>query len=163
MFYKNKIVAVVGGGNSAVCDALYLSKICKKVYVIHRRDKLRATKVYQLQLKKAGNIEILWNSTVEKLLFDDRLNGVKIHGNKFYELLCDGLFISIGRRPETELFKNQLRLDDYGYIISDESTKTNIDGVFAVGDVRTKPLRQIVTATADGAVAAHFIEEYFNF
>ena len=163
MFYKNKTVAVVGGGNSAVCDALYLSKICKKVYVIHRRDKLRATKVYQLQLKKAGNIEILWNSTVEKLFFDDRLNGVKIHGNKFYELLCDGLFISIGRRPETELFKNQLNLDEYGYIISDESTKTNIDGVFAVGDVRTKPLRQIVTATADGAVAAHFIEEYLSY
>lgn len=161
MFYKNKTVAVVGGGNSAVSDALYLSKICKKVYIVHRRDTLRATRVYHKQIESMKNIEILWNSTVEKLIFDNKLKGVEIRvGNCLKELLCDGLFISIGRKPETEIFKNQLLLDDYGYIISDETTKTNIEGVFVVGDVRTKPLRQIVTATADGAVAVHFIEKY---
>ena len=161
MLYKNKTVAVVGGGNSAVSDALYLSKLCKKVYLIHRRDALRATRVYNNQLENIKNIEILWNSTVEKLLFDNKFNGIGICGtNGFYELPCDGLFISIGRKPETELFKTQLELDSSGYIVADESTRTNLKGVFAVGDVRTKYLRQIVTATADGAVAAHFIEEY---
>lgn len=161
MFYKNKTVAVVGGGNSAVSDALYLSKICKKLYIIHRRDTLRATRVYHQQLENVKNIEILWNSTVEKLIFGNKLKGVEIRvENCLKELPCDGLFISIGRKPETEILKNQLLIDDYGYIISDETTKTNIEGVFAVGDVRTKPLRQIVTATADGAVAAHFIEKY---
>lgn len=163
MLYKNKTVVVVGGGNSAVSDAIYLSKLCKKVYVVHRRDALRASKIYHKQLEKTRNIEILWNSTVEKLIYDSILRGVEIRGEKgSKELVCDGLFVCIGRKPETNLFKGQLLLDSYGYVISDETTKTNIEGVFAVGDVRTKPLRQIVTATADGAVAAHFIEEYLN-
>ncbi len=163
MLYKNKTVAVVGGGNSAVSDALYLSEICKKVYLIHRRDTLRATKVYYEPLMKAVNVELCWNSVAFELLFDDKLKGIKIkdvNSGGVREFSCDGLFISIGRKPETEILKNQLMLDDYGYIISDETTKTNMAGVFAVGDVRTKPVRQIVTATADGAVAAHFIEEY---
>ena len=161
MFYKNKTAAVVGGGNSAVSDAIYLSKICRKVYIVHRRDSLRASNAYNKQLENIKNIEILWNSKVNKLLFDDKLKGIELcSADGVCELYCDGLFISIGRKPETEMFKNQLTLDDYGYVISDETTKTNLEGVFAVGDVRTKPLRQIVTATADGAVAAHFIEEY---
>ncbi len=161
MLYKNKTVAVVGGGNSAVSDAIYLSKICRKVYIVHRRNRLRSSKAYNKQLENIKNIEVLWNSKVQKLLFDNKLNGIEVVGlNGVCKLPCEGLFISIGRKPETEIFKNQLILDDYGYVISDETTKTNIDGVFAVGDVRTKPLRQIVTATADGAVAAHFIEEY---
>ncbi len=161
IFYKNKTVAVVGGGNSAVSDALYLSEICKKVYLIHRRDTLRATMVYNKQLESIKNIEILWNSKVEKLLFDNKLKGVEVCvESDSKELSCDGLFISIGRKPQTKLFENQLELDSAGYIMADENTKTNLQGVFAVGDVRTKPVRQIVTATADGAVAAHFIEEY---
>ena len=165
MFFKAKTVAVIGGGNSAAADALYLSKICKKVYLIHRRDTLRATKIYNEPLFKTENIEFKWNSTAEELLFENKITGIKIN-NKITgeneELSLDGVFISIGRKPVTDIFKNQLDLDDSGYIIADETTKTNIPGVFAAGDVRTKALRQVITAAADGAVAAHFAEEYIN-
>lgn len=163
MFFKGKTVGVVGGGNSAAADALLLSKICKKVYLIHRRDTLRATKIYHAPLMKAENVEFKWNSKVSKFLFDKRLNGVEIENvenGTVAELNLDGLFISIGRAPSTELFKGQLELDEFGYIIADETCKTNVQGVYAIGDVRTKPLRQIVTATADGATAVHFAEEY---
>ena len=162
MRYKGKIVVVTGGGNSAVADALYLAKICKKVYLVHRRDSLRASKVYTAPLSESG-VEILWNSHIEEILHDKRVTGVRIVDVRSGEetiLDCDALFIAVGRKPETEIFKNSLELDSAGYIIADESTKTSLPGVFAVGDVRTKAVRQIVTATADGAVAAHFIEEY---
>ena len=165
MFFKDKTVAVVGGGNSAASDALYLSKICKKVYLIHRRDTLRATKIYHEPLLKVENIEFIWNSRVTEFLFENKVNGVKIQNvndNTESEIVIDGVFISIGRTPETELFAEQLKLDGSGYIVADETTKTNIDGVFAAGDVRTKALRQIVTAAADGATAVHFAEEYLN-
>jgi len=165
MFFKDKTVAVVGGGNSAAADALYLSKICKKVYLIHRRDTLRATKIYNEPLFKASNIEFKWNSTVEEFLFENKVNGIKIknvNDLSLEEISLDGIFISIGRAPETALFTGVLDLDDSGYIVADENTKTNIRGVFAAGDVRTKALRQIVTAAADGAVAAHYAEEYLN-
>ena len=165
MMYRGKTVAVVGGGNSAAADALLLSKICKKVYLIHRRDTLRATKIYHEPLMKAENVEFKWNSTVEELVFDKKIEGVKIKnvgtGNE-EEISLDGLFISIGRTPETKLFEGQLDLDKNGYIVADESTKTNIEGVFAAGDVRTKVLRQVVTAAADGAVAAHYAKEYIG-
>lgn len=163
MFYRGKRVAIVGGGNSAAADALLLSNICEKVTVIHRRDSLRATKVYHNPLQKTENVEFCWNSTVEKFLYDERLNGVVVKDVKTGEekvINCDGLFISIGRKPETKLFEGQVDIDSYGYVVADETTRTNIDGVFAVGDVRTKTVRQIVTATADGAAAAHYIEEY---
>ncbi len=162
MLFKGKTVAVVGGGNSAAADALLLSKICSKVYVIHRRDTLRATKIYHEPLYKAENVVFLWNSQVSRLIFDKKISGVDV-SNKDGEtkrIDIDGLFISIGRSPSSEIFRGQLEMDDSGYIVADENTKTNIDGVFAVGDVRTKVLRQIVTAAADGAVAAHFAEEY---
>ena len=165
MFYRGKTVAVVGGGNSAAADALYLSRICQKVYLVHRRDTLRATKVYHEPLMRAGNVEFKWNSTVAELLAEDKLTGVIIENTQNgarETLTLDGLFISIGRAPATDLVKDQLLLDPHGYVIADESTKTNIAGVFAVGDVRTKALRQIVTAAADGAVAAHFAEEYLT-
>lgn len=163
MFYKDKTVAVVGGGNSAAADAMVLSRIAKKVYLIHRRDQLRATKVYHDPLMKAENIEFCWNSTVEEFLHGDKLTGVRLKNSvtgEEQELALDGLFVSIGRSPNTELFKQQLELDSDSYIVADESTRTNIPGVFAVGDVRTKAVRQIVTAAADGAVAAHYAEEY---
>ena len=162
MMYRNKTVAVVGGGNSAAADAILLSKICKKVYLIHRRDTMRATKIYREPLMTTDNIEFKWNSQIDKLLFEQNLSGVVLKNNDghFEKIDLDGLFISIGRTPASELFKGQLELDGYGYIVADETTKTNIAGVFAVGDVRTKALRQIVTAAADGAVAAHFAEEY---
>lgn len=165
MFFKGKNVAVIGGGNSAAADTLLLSKICKKVYLIHRRDALRATKIYQEPILNSENIEIKWNSKAIRFIFDDTVKGIEIKNDKNNSLetiAVDGIFISIGRTPETEIFKGILELDNNGYIIADETTKTNIDGVFAAGDVRTKIVRQIVTAVSDGAVAAHFAEEYLS-
>lgn len=164
-FYKNKTVCVVGGGNSAAADALYLSRLTKKVYLIHRRDTLRATKIYHEPLMKAENVEFLWNSTVADFIAEDRISGAKIKSvidGSETEIQCDAIFVSIGRKPTTEFLPKELNLDDRGYIVAGEDTKTNIDGVFAVGDVRTKDLRQIVTAVSDGAVASHFAEEYLS-
>ena len=163
MRYKGKTVAVVGGGNSAAEDALLLSPIAEKVILIHRRDTLRATKVYQQPLMNAQNVEFRWNSTVTELLHDGKLTGVKLRDVNTGEetvLPCDGLFISVGRKPASQLAEGQLELDAGGYIAADETTKTSVPGVFAVGDVRTKLLRQVVTAVADGAVAVHMAEEY---
>jgi len=163
MFFRNKTVVVVGGGNSAAADALLLSRICKKVIVVHRRDTLRATKVYHAPLMQAENVEFRWNSAVEALLADGRLQGVSIRDLQTGEtsvLEADGLFVSIGRNPATALVKGLLELDEAGYIVADESTRTSLPGVFAVGDVRTKAVRQVVTAVADGAAAAHFAEQY---
>jgi thioredoxin reductase (NADPH) len=163
-FYKGKTVAVVGGGNSAVGDALHLSHLAKKVYLIHRKDTLSATRIYHEPLMRADNVEFLPDSAVESLLPGERFGGVVIKGVKDgerRELALDGLFIGIGRAPATELF-GELEKDAHGYIVADESTKTSIDGVFAVGDVRTKILRQVVTAVGDGAVAAHFAEEHIS-
>ena len=165
MFYRGKTVAVVGGGNSAAADALVLSRIAKKVHVIHRRDTLRATKVYHEPLMQAENVEFHWNSQVSQLLSDGKLTGAVLKdasSGAESVLELDGLFISIGRDPATKLFADQLELDQSGYIVAGESTETNIPGVFAVGDVRTKAVRQIVTAAADGAVAAHYVEEYLK-
>ncbi len=163
MFYKDKIAAVIGGGNSAVADAMILSRIAKKVFIVHRRDTLRATKVYHDALEKAENVEFVWDSVVSELLHEDKLTGLKLKNVKTEEesvLECDGVFVSVGRKPVTELFEGVLELDKAGYIVADESTKTNVPGVFAAGDVRTKALRQVVTAVADGAMAAHYAEEY---
>ncbi len=157
-FYKNKVVAVVGGGNSALEDALYLARLAKKVYLIHRRDSFRASKIYVDALGKSTNIEFLANSSVSELIADERVTGIRLADGR--ELEVNGLFVSIGRKPASEIFRGQLDLDEGGYIIADESTRTNIAGVYAVGDVRTKPLRQVVTAVGDGAVAVHFAEEY---
>ena len=160
--YRGKTVAV-GGGNSAAADALTLSRIAKKVYLIHRRDSLRATKVYHEPLMNAPNVEFCWNSTVSALLHENRLTGLRLKDvstGAERDLACDGVFISVGRAPATELFQGELALDKSGYIIADESTRTSIPGVFAVGDVRTKALRQVVTAVSDGAVAVHYAEEY---
>lgn len=165
MLFRGKTVAVVGGGNSAAADALLLSKICQKVYLIHRRDTLRATKIYHEPLMKAENVEFVWNSRVQELLFDQKLQGVRVCGvqdGATRSLALDGLFISIGRSPATALLQGQLALDEQGYIVADETTRTSVDGVFAAGDVRTKALRQIVTAAADGAVAAHYAEQYLS-
>ncbi len=162
-FYKDKTVAVVGGGNSAASDAMYLSRLAGKVYVIHRRDTLRASKIYHEPLKKADNVEFIWNSTVSDFIVDGRVSGVKIQNvitKAQTDIKCDGVFVSIGRKPDTDIFKGTVDLDGNGYIAADETTKTNIPGVYAVGDVRTKALRQVVTAVSDGAVAVHFAEEY---
>lgn len=163
MRYKGKTVVVVGGGNSAAADALILSRIAQKVILVHRRDALRATKVYHEPLMKTQNLEFRWNSTVSALLHGEEVTGVRLKDTVTgaeTEVPCDAVFVSIGRKPATELVEGQLELDRSGYIVADETTRTNIPGVFAVGDVRTKPLRQVVTAVADGAVAVHMAEEY---
>ena len=165
MLYRGKTVAVVGGGNSAAADALLLSKICEKVYLIHRRDSLRAERIYHEPLMNAQNVEFVWDSEVESLSYEMRLDGVRVRNKKSGEsrdIKLDGLFISIGRVPATELFATQIELDGAGYIIADETTQTSVDGVYAIGDVRTKPFRQIATAVADGAVAAHLAESYIS-
>ena len=163
MFFKDKTVAVVGGGNSAAADALLLSRVAKKVYLIHRRDSLRAEKISRKPLMEAENVEFLWNSTVTELLQNGKLTGIRIKNlpsGEERELAVDGLFVSVGRKPATDLVKDQLSLDAGGYVIAGETTETSLPGVYTVGDVRTKPLRQIVTAVADGAVAVQMAEHY---
>ena len=163
MFYRGKTVVVVGGGNSAAADAMVLSRIAEKVIIVHRRDSLRATRVYHEPLMNAPNIEFRWNSTVAALLYDRKVNGVKLRDVNSGEesvIPCDGVFVSVGREPATDLVKGQLELDKAGYIVAGESTQASIPGVYAVGDVRTKSLRQVVTAVSDGAMAAHKAEEF---
>lgn len=165
MFYRNKTAVVVGGGNSAVAEALTLSRIAKKVILIHRRDSLRADKIYHEPLKKTENLEFRWNSQVVDLIYRDSLTGVLLKDTVTGEqstLECDGVFVSIGRVPATDLVAGQLELDAGGYIAAGESTATSIPGVYAVGDVRSKVLRQIVTAVSDGANAVHAAQEYLS-
>ena len=165
MFYKDKTVAVVGGGNSAAADALLLSKIASNVILIHRRNTLRAERIDVEALRNAGNVKFRWNSVVTALLHGEKLTGIQlqdVYSGAESTLACDGLFISIGRIPATQLFGSQLELAAGGYIPAGETTETAIPGVYAVGDVRTKPLRQIVTAMSDGAVAVHMAEEYLS-
>ena len=163
MFFKGKTVVVVGGGNTAAADALLLSRIAQKVIIVHRRDTLRATKIYHEPLMKAENVEFRWNSVVTELLHGDRLTGVRLKDvltGEETQIDTDGLFVSVGRKPATELVADQIELDRGGYIVADETTETSLPGVYAVGDVRTKLLRQVVTAVADGAVAVHMAEEF---
>ena len=163
MLYRGKTVVVVGGGNSAAEDALFLSRVCKKVYLVHRGAVLTASKSYWTALQKAENVEFIWNSRVVELLYGSVVTGVVLEGvesGNRSELACDGVFIAVGRIPNTGLFHGVLEMDAAGYLIADETTRTALPGVFAVGDVRTKPLRQIITAAADGAVASKYAEAY---
>ena len=163
MFYRGKTVVLVGGGNSAAAEALVLSRVAKKVILVHRRDSLRAEKAVVKAVESAENVEIRWNSQVSELLYDGRVQGVvlrNVNSGEEAQIDCDGVFVSIGRVPATELVQGQLELDDAGYIRAGEDTKSSIPGVFAAGDVRTKAVRQIVTATADGAAAAFAAERF---
>ncbi len=163
MFYRSKTVVVVGGGNSAAADALLLSRVAEKVIIVHRRDTLRATKVYHEPLMQAKNVEFYWNSQVIGLEHGQKLTGLRLKNvvsGEETSITCDGLFVSVGRNPATSLFAGQIALDSAGYIPAGETTETEIPGVYAVGDVRTKQLRQIVTAVADGAIAVHMAEEF---
>lgn len=164
-FYRGKTVVVAGGGNSAAADALLLSRTAEKVILVHRRDTLRATKIYHAPLFTSENVEFCWNSEITALLGQDRLAGIQIRNletGEARELSCDGLFVSIGRQPATQLLAGQLALDENGYLPAGETTETEIPGVFAAGDIRAKPLRQILTAASDGAVAAHMAESYLS-
>jgi thioredoxin reductase (NADPH) len=165
MFYRGKTVVLVGGGNSAAGEALVLARIAKKVILVHRRDSLRAEKAVAAAVEQNPNVEIRWNAEVVRILEKGRVTGVVIrdvNSGEEREEACDGLFVSIGRKPSTELFRGQISLDDAGYIVAGEDTKTNVAGVFAAGDARTKAVRQIVTATADGAVAAWAAERFLT-
>lgn len=165
MFYRGKTVVVVGGGNTAAADALLLSRVAKKVILVHRRDTLRATKIYHEPLMRAENVEFRWNSTVSELLHDGKISGVRLKNVNTGEesiVEADGVFVSVGRKPATEFLNGQIALDDGGYVVAGEDTKTSVPGVYAVGDIRTKQVRQVVTAVADGAVAIHAAEEYLS-
>lgn len=165
MFFRGKTVAVAGGGNAAAGDALTLSRLATKVILIHRRDSLRAEETLKNQLEADPNVEFLWNTRVAALLGEEKLKGLTLEnlltGEKS-ELTCDGLFVSIGRMPASFLAEGQLELDEKGYILADETTRTSLPGVYAAGDVRTKALRQIVTATADGAAAVHEAQKFLQ-
>ncbi len=162
-FFRNRVVAVVGGGDVAVEDAIFLARTSQKVYLIHRRDELRAAKVLQERVKNLSNVEILWDTVVDEILGEDQVKKISIRnvasGEK-RELEMDGVFIAVGIHPNTELFENLVECDEKGYIIAGEDGATTEDGIFAAGDVRSKPLRQIVTAVADGANAIAGIQNF---
>ena len=164
-FYKDKIVAVVGGGNSAIEEAMYLTKFAKKVYVIHRRDKLRADKILQEKAFKNQKIEFIWNSIVLEIQGENTVKSVvlkNLQTDKMSELKIDGIFPYIGISPNTELFSGQLNQDKYGFIVTDTTMATSVDGVYAIGDVRNTPLRQVVTAASDGAIGATYALRYIE-
>lgn len=159
-FYRNKTVVVVGGGNTAVTDALYLSKICKKVILVHRRDSLRAEKILVERLENAENVELMFNSEVAEILDEKGADGVLLKSGETID--CDGVFIAVGIVPRSDTVKNLAELDDNGYIVADESGKTSLDGLFAAGDVRTKELRQIITACSDGANCVDSVNKFLD-
>lgn len=163
-FYKNKDVAVVGGGNTAIDDALYLSDIAHQVYLIHRRDSFRAEEAIISKLKEKDNVKFIYNSNVTKLNSDDKLVSIEVtdNNNEKQTIEVSGLFVAVGRIPENENFKDLIDLDEAGYIKADENCHTNIDGIFVAGDNRVKGLRQLVTATSDGAIAASEAINYIN-
>lgn len=162
--YKGKIVAVVGGGNSALWEASYLKDIAKKVYLIHHRDKMRGSGEMVKNLEECENVEIIYNSEVKKLNFKKKLESIELLNSDgtTKELKVDGVFVAIGRAPANEEFRNLIKLDSGGYIVAGESCETNVEGIFVAGDNRTKTTRQIVTATADGAVAATAAINFIN-
>ena len=164
-FFRGKAVAVVGGGNTALEDALFLSNICEKVYLVHRRDTFRGEKIMADSVKARQNVEILYNSVVEEIVGQDKTSTIKIKNrinNSKQEIPVSAVFIAVGFAPENQLFADWVNLDESGYIIADESCKTSCKGVYVAGDSRTKPLRQIVTAAADGAVAAFMAANEIN-
>ena len=164
-FFRNKVTAVVGGGDVALEDAIFLSRMCKKVYLIHRRDELRGAKILQNQVKNSDKIEIIWNSVVTKIDGDNKVESIQIENVDRHEdktLDVDGIFIAVGTKPVSELLKGRLEMDDQGYIRAGEDGITNLPGIFAGGDGRTKNLRQVVTAVADGANCVQSVERYLQ-
>ncbi len=162
-FYKDKVIAVVGGGNSAVEEAIYLTKFASKVYIIHRRDELRADKIVQQRAFKNDKIEFIWNSCVREIKGHDTVDSIvveNVKNNEFSEVFVTGIFPYIGICPNVDGFTGQIAQDKNGFILTDETMKTSVDGVYAVGDVRVTPLRQVITAASDGAVAAVYAIKY---
>ena len=162
-FFKNKVVAVIGGGNTAVEDALYLAGVAQKVYVIHRRNQFSAESVMVEQLQKQPNVEFIFDAQVTELIGEQKLSAININTNNQARIInIDGLFVAVGRVPENEKFANVVTLDQHGYIIAGENCETSTPGIFTAGDCRTKEIRQLVTAAGDGAVAANHAIQYLN-
>lgn len=164
-FFKNKTVAVVGGGDVAVEDAIFLARICKQVYVIHRRDQFRASKSISTRLLELENVTVLWDSVVEKINGEDKVESIEVKNlntdeKKTYEVA--GVFIAVGYLPNSQTYKKIVATDENGYIIAGENCETNLPGIYAAGDIRTKDLRQIITAASDGANAITAVEKYLN-
>ena len=162
-FYKEKTVAVVGGGDVALEDAIFLSRLCKKVYLIHRRDEFRGVKILQEKVFSIDNIEVIWDTVVDEICGENEVTSINVSNVKTKDnktLDVDGVFVAIGIIPNSHIFEKHLKLDESNYIIANEDCKTSVDGVFVAGDVRTKALRQIVTAVSDGANAITSIEKY---
>ena len=164
-FFRGRTVAVVGGGDAALEDAIFLARMCEKGYIVHRRDKLRGAKRLQERLQALGNIEFVWNSETAAIEGNGQVEALRLRQTKTGEekrLDVDGVFIAVGIAPESELYAGQLELDEQGYIRADESGQTSVPGVFAAGDVRTKALRQILTAASDGANCVASAERYLQ-
>lgn len=164
-FFRNKVTAVVGGGDVAVEDAIFLARLCKKVYVIHRRDEFRAARSYINKLLSMENVEIIWDSVVDKIEGKDQVEKILIKNVKTEDssdLTVDGIFIAVGNMPNSDVYKGVVQMDTTGYILASENCETNIPGVFAAGDIRTKELRQIITAASDGANSITAVEKYLN-
>lgn len=165
-FFRGKVAVVVGGGNTAAGDALYLARICEKVFLVHRRDALRATKVYHDRLAETENVEFVWNAAAQRIVGGD--SGVEaiviadVTSCEERTIPCSAVFVAVGTEPNTDFLQGAIELDEGGYVRADESGRTNVDGVFAAGDVRTKSLRQVVTAVADGAQAAELAAEFLT-
>lgn len=162
-FFRNRTVAVVGGGDVAVEDAIFLARLCKKVYVIHRRDEFRAAKTLSTRLFACENVEILWNHVVDEIKGSDKVEGITVTDVKektSKEISLDGVFIAVGMVPNSQIYQSVVACDDRGYIIANENCETSVPGVFAAGDIRTKELRQIITAASDGANAITAVERY---
>lgn len=163
--YKGETVALVGGGNTALEDAIYLSNLAKKVYLIHRRDEFRGEKILQDEVFKKDNIELVLNSTVKKIAGEKKIESLVVENLVTHQetsLLVGGLFVCIGRGPDTEILDFDIEKDSAGYLVTDQNMKTSVEGIFAVGDIRTTPLRQIITACADGAIASTKANEYIR-
>ena len=159
-FFKDKTVAVIGGGNTAVTEATYLSHICKRVFLIHRGDVLKADRVLVQKLEKSGNVKILYNTNVVKIDGDEKVKSVTLDNEKI--LKTDGVFVAVGLEPRTECVKGFVKTDDNGYVIADETCQTSVSGIFVAGDIRTKNLRQIITACCDGANSVYGINKFLK-
>ena len=165
-FFKEKTVAVAGGGDVALEDALFLARGCKKVYLIHRRDEFRGAKILQEKVKETKNIELILNTQVTSICGKEQVESVILHNNKDeteHELKVRGVFIAVGIKPNSEIVKDLVEVDKEGYIVAGEDTQTNVEGIYAAGDIRTKQLRQVITAAADGANAITSVEKYLLF
>ncbi|MBQ7795384.1 MAG: thioredoxin-disulfide reductase, partial [Lachnospiraceae bacterium] len=164
-FFKNKKTAVVGGGDVAIEDAIFLARICEKVYLIHRRDELRGAKSLQKKLMEMENVEIIWDTVVDQINGSMKVESLSLSNKKTGEktdIAVDGVFIAVGITPNTEVFEGLLEMDNGGYIVAGEDGKTSVPGIFVAGDARTKQLRQIITAVADGANCVSSVEKYLN-